>query len=656
MFKQCSQRMPIAKYILTIVFFNTFFPIVIAKENIPIEIRQQLLQGQFEKAASQLKVLVTQENTEAQYQLAILFLNGKGVKKSVTRAELLLKKSTKQSSQAAFLLGSLYYKGKQLAKNEEKAKYYLNIAASGGNKRAESLLLAIKTKKVNSNRIKPQTQRLFELAIASGNLSLAIKQHLNGANLNYPNEKGNPPLITAITLDRKDIANWLIKQKVDVKQIDLFGNTALHIAAKHGQIQAVIAIAKQLDNIDLANNNRQTPLIIAVKSKQQTTAQWLINQGASRVTKDNSGKSADHYNQIAKLDLNSPGRRNRSNNQNNQIALKQAAHQIKSLQTQSKTQSSPYLGWPVLAIAVAQGQIDIADQLLTKGHSPWKETQKFDTAISLSLANEYYELLSRMLKMHPIEQQNSPRGIKTFFYRAIEKDKTELIQPLLNRARQLGITDLIHKGLNKAIDEQNVNSTDLFLSMLKELPSEELLRFSIVNNKFKVTKLLIEKGIPLNSQDETGRTPLIIAAQKGNNQVITLLLERKVPLEIRDSQGLSALMWATKENCLSCVELLMLNGASPEKTSKTGNNSVMFAAQKSIEILKILLKSEPELSTRNQQSFTALMLAINGHNIENVKILLEHGANPRRKTASGLDSFDLAANKPEILSLLNQSD
>lgn len=656
MSRQSKHHLCIFKISLHLIIFviATLSAVSHATDELPIELKQQLLQGRFHSAATQLEVLVTQNNIEAKYQLAILLLNGRGINKSLRRAESLLRDSAQQSPQAAFLLGSLYFKGNQFAKDNRLAKRYLTLASESGSRRAQKMLHKIEMNNTSLNRVKPQTQRLFELAITAGNLSLVIKQYLNGANLNHVNDKGNTPLFTAIMLGRKDIALWLIKQKVDFNKKDKKGNTALHIAAKFGRINNAISIAKQLDDIDISNNNNQTPLMMAVIYKHRSVAQSLINRGANFLSKDRFGKSARDYNQISKLHLVNRSLKKSSANNSEQYVKRRAEYQIKSLKTQARSNESPYFKWPLITIAVAQGQINIAKSLLTAGHSPWKETIEHETAISLSLENNHNDLLDLMLDKYPIKQQTNQAIIDHLFFRAIEKGKTTLVKQLLDRSNQIGPSQLISKGLARAIKEKNTKSIALFLSLMSGKPSAELLELSIAKEGFKVTKQLIDKGAALNEQNASGKTPLILAALKGNAEVITLLLERKVFLEITDNQGLSALMWATKQNCLACVELLVLKGANPELASNTGNTSVMFAAQKSNLILKVLLRSRPDLSIRNTLSQTALMLAIDNNERECVATLLSHGANPRRKNSKGMDSFDLAKDKPVILSLLNE--
>ncbi len=113
-------------------------------------------------------------------------------------------------------------------------------------------------------------------------------------------------------------------------------------------------------------------------------------------------------------------------------------------------------------------------------------------------------------------------------------------------------------------------------------------------------------------------------------------------------------MRASINDCLRCAELLLANKADPQKASDKGNTSVMFAAQSSTRILELFLKNDIDLSKRNKQTLTALMLAIKSKNYQSAKILLEAGANPKRRNEQGQNSFDLAKEQPKLLKLLEQ--
>ena len=123
-----------------------------------------------------------------------------------------------------------------------------------------------------------------------------------------------------------------------------------------------------------------------------------------------------------------------------------------------------------------------------------------------------------------------------------------------------------------------------------------------------------------------------------------------------DSSHQCPLMRVIVNNCVECAKLLLDAGADPHLVTNTGNTAVMLAAQYSAPVLKLLLNKKTELSQRNNQTLTALMLAIKSGNTKSVKALLIAGANPRRRDEQGQDAFDFAKGKPDIQAILKDYD
>lgn len=108
-------------------------------------------------------------------------------------------------------------------------------------------------------------------------------------------------------------ALWFIEHGGGLTQRDRNGDAILHAASRVGLVNVVHAILLQEKTlIDLQNEDRETPLIIACKAIEeerpdQRVARWdiaktLVNQGAWLLPRDSSGRSAldhvltvDHY-------------------------------------------------------------------------------------------------------------------------------------------------------------------------------------------------------------------------------------------------------------------------------------------------------------------------------------------------------------------------
>ena len=95
----------------------------------------------------------------------------------------------------------------------------------------------------------------------------------------------------------------------------------------------------------------------------------------------------------------------------------------------------------------------------------------------------------------------------------------------------------------------------------------------------QVTRILLENGADLNTRDRWGRTPLMIAAKAGNQEMVEVLLGWEADLHARDQRGYTALMYGAWKGHVEIVRLLIERGADVRSVdSETGYTSVLLAA------------------------------------------------------------------------------
>ncbi|KAH3748370.1 hypothetical protein DPMN_182815 [Dreissena polymorpha] len=93
-------------------------------------------------------------------------------------------------------------------------------------------------------------------------------------------ENGTTPLMTAATLNRLAIVNFLLTSKCDVNVTDFNGNTALHLAVDEGNCDAAkLLIGSGRVIVDAANFKGDTPLMRAAYYDYCEAARILISQG-----------------------------------------------------------------------------------------------------------------------------------------------------------------------------------------------------------------------------------------------------------------------------------------------------------------------------------------------------------------------------------------
>ena len=352
-------------------------------------------------------------------------------------------------------------------------------------------------------------------------------------------------------------------------------------------------------------------------------------------------------------------------------AEKQLKEKLNRLVLQTKDPKSPYFERSVLAIAVAQKQKELIPYLLTAGYSPWKGDLQHQnaviTAIIMKDHNTAITLLSRTI----------PKSIKqnklvNTFAHAIKYDQLKVLTKLLEvvDTKNMAKWSIEQTPLWYAIKFNRIKAV---ISIMRKMPIDSrqgdylkentkentinkgYLLLAMQSNLSEISQLLISNKVDINLQDEKGRTALWYAADFKNSDIMYQLLQAHTQINLADNQNITPLIQAVIKNCYRCVEQLITFGADTKKQTQNGNNALMFAAQGKDKLVKLFIddKREFNIKARNNNSSTALMLSIKSNCIKCVQLLLNKGANPKRKNKQGEDSFDLSKNKPEILTLLN---
>ena len=139
------------------------------------------------------------------------------------------------------------------------------------------------------------------------------------------------------------------------------------------------------------------------------------------------------------------------------------------------------------------------------------------------------------------------------------------------------------------------------------------------------------------------------AARSGNIDKVRDIIASGVDLELKDSSKRTALHLACWSGHTDIVRLLIQSKANVNAKALDQFTALHFISQKdniSIEIFKLLIRKDKSLLNYriSKGNKTALHLASSKNLINNVKILLELGADISAKTNQGQTALDLATN------------
>lgn len=210
----------------------------------------------------------------------------------------------------------------------------------------------------------------------------------------------------------------------------------------------------------------------------------------------------------------------------------------------------------------------------------------------------------------------------------------------------------------------------------------------LVANSLEKVKLLLARGANPNAKDAYGATPLMAAADKGDNQIVeallsagadvnaqdsykgdtallllldasdsrrkrnvdeypvlvgTLLRVKNISVNAQNKKGETALMRAVRLGNIESVRLLLRAGANPNAADKVGDTAYVLAYENGNEEIEKLLTTAAVQQKTPAVLNAFLVAAISKKDTAKVKELLDQGADPNYKSPIGLDHPDITS-------------
>ena len=167
---------------------------------------------------------------------------------------------------------------------------------------------------------------------------------------------------------------------------------------------------------------------------------------------------------------------------------------------------------------------------------------------------------------------------------------------------------------------------------------------AIKRNDVPALRQLAQAGFDLNTRNESGDPPLVLAIRDGSNAVANFLVDEKsVNIEARTAKDESALMLAALKGELNLARQLIARQA---EVNKPGWTPLHYAATHpgtaSVEMVRLMLEHHAYIDAESPNGSTPLMMAAQYGQPAVVQLLLEEGADPLIKKQKGLTAIDFA--------------
>ena len=334
----------------------------------------------------------------------------------------------------------------------------------------------------------------------------------------------------------------------------------------------------------------RTPLMAAASAGEEAKVRELLAAGADPTARDKAGSTALFY-------LPPEG----------EVAITEAL-----LDAGAPVDSANQVGLTPLCVAAQIGRTDVARVLLSHGADPSLVPPDGEPPLARALRKGHLETAQLLLEWPDGGAAVNPplsRGTTLIYRQAAAGDAD-------------GVRLLLEHGA----------PTDPRVGRDGEHPGETPLLAAARLGFVEVARALVERPdrpADLGALDGDGKTPLILAAEHGRQDVVALLLDHGAAIESTgaDKTRTTALGYAAMSGSTETVQALLDHGATVDAENHSDVTPLMLAAfGREPKIVDQLLRAGAAVDLKNRDGHTALVFAVRLNRTETVRLLLDAGA------------------------------
>lgn len=471
-----------------------------------------------------------------------------------------------------------------------------------------------------------------------------------GSAIFQPIADRNHPLVQA-----------LIERGIDLTARNRFGQTALHVAAQMGNVEAATMLLDAGSDLNEIGSEGATPSTQDVRTANTNLVQMLLDWDAEIVIKHTVDTSA--------MDWESD---------NEKLELEQLLINARTAGEREET-VPPFMDMTEESAidCAAENQPPGAEQVFfvhtggvgkREGTEPpvidmtehsamdW-EADNEKSGVEQPLLVHAGAASERELTVPPVMDMMEQSGVEAplLVHAGAAGERERTVPPAMDVTEQSGVDQplLVHTvaaGERERTAPQLVAVAEegLLGSEISETESDSQGQTPLIkavrNGKLDTVQRLSKRGRKMNSKDLDGFNALHYAAQIGSSAMITALLEGGAGIECCSVYGLTALHLATRGGHLPAVNVLLAAGADVGSAGGLRSAPLHLAASFGRPlIVNCLLAGGAQIESVNNFGERALHLAANKGHTNIVKTLLASGAMIEAETTLGERALHLAA-------------
>ena len=415
--------------------------------------------------------------------------------------------------------------------------------------------------------------------------ALALDVKIRDNSLYFPGKS-----LWAVLILQQSPRHREILKRVETICQEFHCQSLLELTAREGHVHQLRILLDFGEQVHALENDwdgpRPTPLMLAAKFNDEEVVEFLIERGASLEICDDEGRTPFLY----------AAEGGKVRNLLRMIQL--GVHVLRTDQC----------GFSALHVAASNGHTNAVRLLIENGVGVNEVTRSSnnpgDTSLMLAAEKGHLPTIQNLLEKGGELNKGNEMGWLPLHF-AAKGDHTEVVKFLLEK------------------DGDVLAATASGKTVLHLATRLDLIR------------ILVRHGANIQAKDISGRTPLHVAAEKGQTDTVNYLLDRGTDVNSRDRDGLLALYYALEGGHATTAKFLIDNGSESLLSNDPNLGGFYEAAllqsssRKGLtDVVEIILNSNVYVDAIEDDSLLTPLeeAASNGHN-DVVSLLLDKGAN-----------------------------
>lgn len=407
---------------------------------------------------------------------------------------------------------------------------------------------------------------------------------------------GSTPLRAAAALGSPDVTRLLLEHGAKPEAKDAHGMTPLQTAylwGRHAAVAVLLNHKRFQEYHDPGEVSEDQPLLLAVQRGNAKTVDSLLRHDADPNVRDRDGTSLFH-------------------------AVSQRRIDICHLLLAKKADVNYVVpgSYSALIEAVQVGDVDIVNLLLD--HQADTEKTEADAG----------------------ESGNGNGWRRTALHVAACHNERELVRVLLAHGANPNVCD--SDGWTSVWAAAYFGHADIVRLLIDAeadihiAASRQQTPLHVAYQSPDVVRILVEHGADVNKSSDLG-TPLAIAAQDNQHEVVKLILRSKnPPLDLANEASQAALLLAVRNGYREIVNHMLEAGADVNRTDEFNRTLVSIAISQSNEVMvRTILEFNPDLDLQDIDGNTLLHHIGDKTPVASVRLAVNAGAKVNRVNKDG---------------------